>query len=179
MLHNAISYFRFSSGQLFSTTICFASLRWHLSSKYWKFFLQSNPNFLCGYLVKTFRTDNPPKRNNVATQLATSAPASINCSPQRSQRALKQIIQFIVNVSLPAFCRRYGKRLVLLLAGVNQSYTTKMKMYLPKTVPFTFTFICNWKRLFVVSRRNELMSSHYGATYMKHLNGKVAESRVI
>ena len=31
-------------------------------------------------------------------------------SPQHSQRALrKQIIQFIVNVSLTAFCRRYGK----------------------------------------------------------------------
>ena len=49
-------------------------------------------------------------------------------------------------------------------------------MYLPKTVQLTFTFICNWKRLFVVSRRNALMSSHYGATYMKHHTGRVAES---
>ena len=38
-----------------------------------------------------------------------------------------------------------------------------MKMYLPKTV---------W-------RRNVLMSSHYGATYMKQRNGRVAESLVL
>ena len=49
-------------------------------------------------------------------------------------------------------------------------------MYLPKTVQLTLTFICNWKRLFVLSRRNALMSSHYGATYMKHHTGRVAES---
>ena len=30
----------------------------------------------------------------------------------------------------------------------------------------------DWKRLFVVSRRNALMSSHYGATYMKHHYGR-------
>ena len=129
---------------------------------------------MCGYLVKAFRTENPPIRNIVATQLALifrpDFRSTVLHNAHKSLR--KQIIQFVVDVSLTAFCRRYEKSSSTLSWCKSTLYEEvrkqKWKCTYRRLSKPTFTFMWNWKSLFVVSGRNALMSPHYAATYMTY-----------